>query len=125
MTKVILFQPMTNRMMTNKPFRPSEVVYQYHCPLADIELIPLTRGHYAIVDREDYEYLNQFKWHANKKNSGEYAARLWPGKKKRMYMHRLLTDCPDGKVVHHRNHVTLDNRRCNMLVCTKAVNNLY
>jgi len=95
------------------------------CCLLGVKMVPLTRGLFAFVDECDYQNTTYFKWHANKKNSGEYAARWNPETKHRMYMHRLLTDCPDDKLVHHRNHHTLDNRRCNMLVCTKAVNNLY
>ena len=28
--------------------------------------IPLTRGEFAIIDEEDFEYLNQFKWYCSK-----------------------------------------------------------
>lgn len=40
-----------------------------------------------------------------------------PRKRYDLLMHRLITAAPDGLVVHHRNHNTLDNRRKNLVVC--------
>ena len=35
-------------------------------------------------------------------------------------MHRFLLNAPKDMVVHHRNGNTLDNRRCNLEVITRA-----
>jgi hypothetical protein len=37
-------------------------------------------------------------------------------------MHRFITNAPPGTEVDHKNHDTLDNRDCNLRVCTKAQN---
>jgi hypothetical protein len=37
-------------------------------------------------------------------------------------LHRFLLDAPEGMVVDHRNHDTLDNRRANIWVCTHRDN---
>jgi hypothetical protein len=35
-------------------------------------------------------------------------------------MHRLIAGTPEGMATHHRNEDTLDNRKENLLVCTRA-----
>lgn len=88
--------------------------------------IPLTRGLVTLVDDEDYEFLNQWKWQAAKNGSVGYAARSRKGCEApgpyRIYMHRVITDAPPGLEVDHINHNGLDNRRCNLRVCTQAEN---
>lgn len=38
------------------------------------------------------------------------------------FMHRFLTECPEGFVVDHVNHDPLDNRRSNLRIVTHAAN---
>lgn len=85
--------------------------------------IPLTQGRVVLVDDEDYEWLSERKWHAHKSSTHWYAACWIKGKMIRM--HRLITDAPDGLVVDHINGDTLDNRRCNLRICTTRENNIY
>lgn len=33
-------------------------------------------------------------------------------------LHRFVTNCPKGLQVDHINHNTLDNRKCNLKICT-------
>ena len=86
------------------------------------KLIPLTKGKFAMVDAADFEWLNQFKWHAIKVADNYYACRKEGGKS--ILMHRQIMNPPKGMVVDHKNHTTLDNHRCNLRVCTQA-QNLY
>ena len=87
--------------------------------------IPLTRGQFAIVDDEDYDYLNQFKWHVFRNANGDFYAkrniRTETGRRNQ-YMARLLMNEPVGKLVDHENHDTLDNRKCNLRVCNAKQN---
>lgn len=43
-------------------------------------------------------------------------------KGKNVYLHRFITDAPKGKVVDHKNHITLDNTDENLVVCTQFEN---
>ena len=84
------------------------------------KLIPLTRGKFAIVDAEDYESLDRYKWHANKGSRTYYARSRKNGKMIRM--HRVITNAPKGLVVDHINHNGADNRKKNLRICTYAEN---
>lgn len=86
--------------------------------------IPLTKGKFALVDDEDYEYLNQFKWHYS---STGYAVRdiQKNGKRTSQRMHRIVNQTPDGMQTDHRNHNTLDNRKDNLRTCTALQNNKH
>ena len=77
------------------------------------------RGKYAIVDDCDYERVSKYKWFLG---SGGYAQCSVGGKT--VYMHRFILGTPDDKYTDHKNHDRLDNRRCNIWVCTPTENNL-
>lgn len=79
---------------------------------------------FAIVDNEDFDYLNQWKWYSIPKNNSLYVVRgSGPAKKRiRIYMHREILGFPDKLFVDHLNHNPLDNRRCNLRVCTNSQN---
>jgi len=84
------------------------------------KLIPLTQGKFAMVDPADFEWLKDFKWHAIKVSSNYYACRKVGGKS--ILMHREIMQPPEGMVVDHKNHQSLDNHRCNLRVCTQQEN---
>ena len=86
--------------------------------------IPLTRGKFAIVDLDDFDNLNQYKWHLHKDRWNQYAGRMGrKGNKPCKYpMHRVITDAPDGFFVDHINHNGLDNRKANLRIATPQQN---
>lgn len=91
-----------------------------------MKTIPLTQGKFAIVDDEDYEWLNQWKWCADKIGKTYYAVRTINHKlgKQMILMHRQILRLTkgDGKLTDHRNHNGLNNRKCNLRICTHNQN---
>lgn len=90
------------------------------------QVVSLSKGKFAIIDAQDADYINQWKW--TYLSSG-YAFRrkylgVVDGKEQSEYilMHRLLMDCPEGYEVDHINHNRLDNRKSNLRIVTRAQN---
>ncbi len=83
--------------------------------------IPLTKGFVALVDDEDFERVNAFKWHFLRGRRGGYAARR--GRDSHVVlMHREILGAPDGVPVDHISGDGLDNRRANLRECSNAEN---
>ena len=90
--------------------------------------IPLTQGKFTLVDDEDFEWVNQWKWCAHTTDKNVFyairAIKSFDGKYIKLFLHRELLDLikGDGKKVDHINHNGLDNRKCNIRVCTQLQN---
>ncbi len=93
-----------------------------------MKLIPLTQGKFAIVDAivddEDYEWLNQYKWCAVRDRGTFYATRTdrTSGKKVNVRMHREIVKVKQGFQIDHLNGNGLDNQKLNLRICTNAQN---
>jgi hypothetical protein len=87
--------------------------------------IPLTQGLYALVDDEDFEYLNQWKWYAAKQGNDFYAFRqeYFPSlkKQKTVRMHReVMSD--DERDLDHIDGNGLNNQKINLRFCSHRQN---
>lgn len=88
----------------------------------------------ALVDDEDFEYLNQWKWQSNKKGNLIYVVRrellddkYANGNRKttKVSMHRVIMNLTDKKMfVDHINHNGLDNQRSNLRNANSIQNSL-
>jgi murein L,D-transpeptidase YafK len=81
-----------------------------------MKTILLSKNKVALVDDEDFEYLNQWKW----SYINGYAARRPGGRWVRM--HRLLMNTPANMETDHVNGNTLDNQKINLRICTSRQN---
>lgn len=83
----------------------------------------------TLIDTSDLEKVKGFEmtWYAvwDKHTSSYYCSGNYKAvgrKQKKVKLHRYITDCPDGLVVDHENHDTLDNRRDNLRVVNHNIN---
>jgi hypothetical protein len=83
--------------------------------------IKLTQNQVALVDDEDFERLNQFKWCANKIGNTFYAISSIniDGIKKNVYMHRYIIS---GKHIDHIDGNGINNQKINLRICTHKEN---
>ena len=78
---------------------------------------------YAIVDDEDFEELNQFKWYCK----DGYAKRNGVRENHKRYlihMHRIINNTPEGLETDHINRNRLDNRKCNLRTAIGSQNQM-
>jgi hypothetical protein len=84
-------------------------------------LLELTKGFRTLVDEADRELVSQYVWHTHKARSKLYA-RSRDENGAPLYLHRLVTNAPKGKLVDHADGRSLRNRRSNLRVCGHSFN---
>ena len=83
--------------------------------------IKLTKGKYAIVDDDDFDFISQRPWCFH--NQG-YAVsnKIINGTQRTFWMHRIINKTPKGKPTDHINGNKLDNRKENLRTCSCSEN---
>ena len=94
-----------------------------------MKLITLTQRRLAIVDDEDFDWLNQWKWYCSTKGYAARNLRLGVNKRTLILMHRVILKRMGksfvGSVVSdHIDMNKLDNRRKNLRVVTPTNSNI-
>ena len=74
-----------------------------------------------IVDKEDQDLLDNYKWYIHNSNNKQYIKGKL-GRLHRVILTRVLGDIT-GQLVDHINGDTFDNRRSNLRLCTSSQNN--
>ena len=90
-----------------------------------MKYISLTRKKFAIVDDEDFNYLNQWKWYCN--NWGYAIRGIWNPVKKNndfIFMHNIILPTKIGFENDHINGNKLDNRKENLRYVTSSQNKM-
>ena len=88
--------------------------------------INLSQGKRALVDDDDFEWLSQHKWTYKRRDrhTGYAYRNVYENSKfvKSVYMHRAILEAGPEEEVGHVSGDGLDNRRCNLRICTHAQN---
>lgn len=84
--------------------------------------IKLLHGSIALVDEEDFEYLNKWTWYLDKDGYAITGDRS-SGKLKTVRMHRLAMKAIAGQQVDHIDLNKLNNQKSNLRFCTQSQNN--
>ena len=79
---------------------------------ANVKRLELTRGYYALLDAEDYEFARRFKWRAVTKGKWTYAYGRVDSED--VFMHRALLQTKSGEQVDHEN---FERSRYGALTC--------
>jgi hypothetical protein len=89
-----------------------------------VKSLVLNNGLTVWVDDQDFDLVNDRKWQAQKSGNNwyAYAKYLIEGKRRSVFMHRLLMKAPEGLVVDHIDGDGLNNFRSNLRICTQAEN---
>ncbi len=111
----------TCRNFVARPDRGGQVE-SVHSRGATVRYIRLTRGKHAIVDAADDPALARHKWQAQVRRDGRTCYAVRASGRQTVMMHREIMKPPKGMVVDHINGNGLDNRRCNLRICTQAQN---
>jgi len=85
--------------------------------------IPLSQSKFALVDDEDYERVNQYKWCINSNGYAVTSYRDSNGKRKAMKMHRFILNLNKGdSLVDHRDTIRINNQKYNLRVASFVEN---
>lgn len=84
--------------------------------------IPLTRGKFALVDNEDFDMLNKYKWKSSNTKGKFFYAHRYIGNNQ-ILMHRVIMNTPKGFDTDHIDHNTLNNQKENLRIVSRQLNN--
>lgn len=85
-----------------------------------MKAIEMAGGHFALVDDEDFATVSLYRWSGK---AGYARATIYvDGRKKCLYMHRLIMGAGPGQMVDHRDMNGLNNQRSNLRFCSKSEN---
>lgn len=87
-----------------------------------MKIIKLSKKYETIVDDEDYEYLNQWKWYTFKSRPNLiYVTRRINNKT--IYLHRFILNITNkNTIIDHIDGNPLNNQKSNLRICTQSEN---
>jgi hypothetical protein len=83
-------------------------------------------GYNVLIDDEDHERIKSVKWHCFGNKDRPYfgnTVNLGKGKYTAILLHREIMNASPGTHIDHISGNTLDNRKQNLRICSRAENN--
>ncbi len=84
-----------------------------------IKIFFFNTDNYTIIDTEDYDKIKDYCWHEHR---GYTTSSRTNGEIGEYRIHQLIMNIPKGMEADHINRNKLDNRKCNLRVCSHADN---
>jgi hypothetical protein len=115
-------------VITLKPLSASHHLGAFKlCEMKEIKLSHQGKNknkYVTLVDDEDFDFLNQWKWFSFKGGKTRYVIRdvLLNGERVKINMHRLIMNTPDTLEVDHIDHNGLNNQKHNLRNCIHREN---
>lgn len=79
-------------------------------------------GEVVLIDREDLEIFAKYSWFVDRSKKGQAQYLKRNTETSTTYFHLEIMNPPKGLEIDHLNHNGLDNRKCNLLICTHREN---
>ena len=73
----------------------------------------------TLIDLDDIDKVKDYNWHSN---GIDYILTNKTKSHPKLYLHRFIMNAPKDMEVDHINHNPLDNRKCNLRICTHKQN---
>ena len=97
--------------------------------IVDNEYVKIYMKHNRVgfFDIEFLDVVKQYHWCSCKDGNTYYmkAYAKIDGKRTNIKLHRLIMGSPEGKVINHKDHNGLNNRKYNLEICTHVENSRY
>lgn len=74
---------------------------------------------YFLFDTEDYDKIKGYTWYRVDNRVEAYYC-ISESRIYKTYVARLVMNCPEDLIVQHKNNDSLDNRKCNLQICSRA-----
>lgn len=83
-------------------------------------------GNYALVDDEDFDELNKYKWWVERRCKKDQSYVLYVGREiskgPKMLLHRQIMNASKGQMIDHKDGDGLNNQKANIRFCTPSEN---
>ena len=114
--------------LKRKPELPSDSFLFWVIKTGNMKEIKLTHDKVALVDDDNFKYLNQWKWYPLKQRNGNYYAgrsiQLSDGKIKTILMHKIIINTSNELEIDHKDRNGLNNQKSNLRNCNRSQNSM-